>query len=117
MAAVGLCAAVATLLAGTLHARLARHTAAIRNKFDPDAAFPKGLGQLLANDRFGAEATFREMLAYDPRDVEAALYLGLVLREHGDRHGSRKVLKSALRMDLARTWTREIHQLLSPPKI
>ncbi len=81
---------------------------------DPDAELLRGMRALLANDRFGAEAVFREMLARNPTDVEATLYLGLVLREHGDVRGSAKILSRALRIDVSRKWTGEILPLLAP---
>ncbi len=109
-AAIGLAGAILIRLAGALH------VAGIRRALqpaDPDAELLRGMRLLLANDRFAAETVFREILARNPADVEATLYLGLVLREHGDLAGSARVLKRALRIDVARKWTGEIRGLLT----
>lgn len=84
-----------------------------RAGFDPDAELSRGLSLILAGERFAAETCFREILARFPRDVEASFYLGLTLREHGDRAGAHRALARTLRIDVARKWTREIMAILT----
>lgn len=107
----GAAAGLTALAAGALHARILRKKTGSVN---PDAEFRRGVQLLLANDRFGAESAFRDLAARNTRDVEATLYLGLVLREHGDARGAARMLKRALRLDLGRKWGREILELLEP---
>ena len=106
-------AALVVIEIGFLYETLLRMAARAKNP-PTDDALRSGVSALLANDRFAAQARFEEMLACDPRDVEAAFYLGLVLKEHGDRRGAARALKRALRIDVRRKWTGEIRELLAP---
>ncbi len=105
-------AAALFLAAGGVHRSFLRRAARRQDPRDPEAELTRGIAALLAQDRFGAEGIFREILARDPGDVEAGFYLGLTLREHGDLKGAARVLKETLRRDVRRKWTGEIRALL-----
>ena len=65
-----------------------------------DEMFVQGIGDYLRGNLDESEAAMRQLVSADPYDVDARMYLSLILQEKGDMKGARKQLLACRRVDL-----------------
>jgi hypothetical protein len=62
--------------------------------------FVEGIGAYLRGDLDESEINMRRLVSADPYDVEARMYLSLILQDRGDLKAARRELKKCRRLDL-----------------
>ncbi len=75
-----------------------------------DDLFRRGLGEYLRGAWFEAESLFNQLVASDPRDVDARLMLITLLRHTGRSADSQRRLDELVRLEKAEKWREEIER-------
>ncbi len=71
--------------------------------------FVEGIGDYLRGSLDESEGKMRRLISADPYDVDARMYLSLILQDRGDLKAARRELKKCRRLDLegALNWQTE----------